>query len=799
VTGCEGLMAVAGRVTLGNLPAELTSFVGRRRELGEVKRLLAESRLLTLTGIGGTGKTRLAVRAGAELRRAFGDGVWFVDLTELRGAVVLTQNLHDPDVLAFLVTATLGLRERGDGSPLQVLAGQLVDRQMLLIMDNCEHLIPASAVVADALLRGCPGLRILATSREPLTITGEALFAVPPLPAPDLDRRTSLAELGRYEAVALFLARARASVPGFGLTEDNHLAVAALCHRVDGLPLAIELAAARIRVLAPEQILERLTDGFALLTRGSRTAPGRQQTLRACVDWSFDLCTKPERMLWARLSVFVGGFELQAVEGVCADERLPEAELLELVAGLVDKSILVCDDGRGEAARYRMLEAIRHYGLDKLREAGEDAVLRRRHRDWHQRLAARADAGWISDRQTYWLARLGREHANLRAAVEFCLTEPGEAEAALRLAVSLPWVYWNVRGLFGEVRRWLDRALAQATAPTALRARALLVYSYLAFSHGDTPAGMRLLDEGEELARRLDAGAEVAYADYLRGMGAHFANDLPVAVEILDRARTALSAAPDRDLDLYLNVLVMLGSAAALAGDLERATSCVQEILAVVEPRGGGLHRSLALWTGGLIAWLRGDLSQATAQELESLRLKRAWASDDRYGVALCLEVLAWITADQHRHRRAATLLGAADTLWTDVGASITSFGHFIGHRMACERQTRDALGEAAFADAYHHGRVLEYDSVLAYALDETRQPAPAPQVGTSTSLTRREQQVADLIAQGQSNKDIAARLVISQRTAESHVEHILTKLGFTSRAQVAAWKATQQFRNQDP
>jgi predicted ATPase len=321
-------MPTAGRATIGNLSAEVTSFVGRRREVGEVKRALAESRLVTLTGVGGTGKTRLAVRVAGDLRRVFGDGVWFVDLTQLHGPELVARELQDPDVLAFLVTATLGLRQAG-GSPLQTLVGELADRRMLLVLDNCEHLLPGSAVFADRLLRGCPEVRILATSREPLAIAGEVLLPVPPLSAPDLRQRPSLAELGRCESVALFLARVQAAVPAFQLTQANHVAVAELCHRLDGLPLAIELAAARVRALAPEQILGRMADRFALLSRGSRSAPERQQTLRACVDWSFDLCAKEERLLWARLSVFVGGFELDAVEGVCADEKLAEVDLLE--------------------------------------------------------------------------------------------------------------------------------------------------------------------------------------------------------------------------------------------------------------------------------------------------------------------------------------------------------------------------------------------------------------------------------------------------------------------------------------
>lgn len=787
-------MPTTGRATIGNLPAELTSFVGRRRELGHVTQLLAESRLVTLTGFGGAGKTRLAVQVGANLRRAFADGVWLVDLTQMKEAGLPSPNFQGPDVLAFLVGATLGLPERAGGQPLGMLAEELADRQLLLILDNCEHLIPAIAIFADTLLRVCPRLRLLATSREPLSIFGEVLFAVPPLPAPSPGRRHGLADTQRYESVMLFLDRARAGVADFHLTEANCLAVAELCHRLDGLPLAIELAAARIRVMEPQQVLDRLTDRFTLLSRGSRSAPERHQTLQACMDWSFDLCTKSERILWARLSVFAGAFELDAVEGICIDEQL-ETDLLDVVAGLVHKSILVRDDvpdEQGGKARYRMLQTIREYGHDKLREADEDAVLRRRHRDWYQQLLDQARAEGITHRRGYWLARLRREQHNLRTAMEFCLTEPGEAEAALRLAVSVPRLYWRVRGLFSEGRRWLDHALAQATAPTALRAGALVVNSRLAYMQGDPSAGVRLLDEAEELARQVDAAVVLAYASFLRGLAAMHANDLPVAVDTLTRAWTALSGIPDLDpsLDLRLNTSTTLATATALAGDYERASAWVREAMAVVEPRGDGLDRSFALWTAALIAWLRGDLHQAAEQDLAALRPKQAYGSDDRYGTALCLELLAWITADQHRHRRAATLLGAAKALWTDVGASITSYRHLVGHHDTCERKIRDAVGDAAFAEAFDNGQSLALNDMLAYALQERRDSMPPPHEERLAPLTRREQQVGDLIAEGLSNKDIAAALVVSQRTVESHVEHILKKLGFTSRAQVAAWIA---------
>ena len=532
---------MAGRALLGTLPVELTSFVGRRREVGEVKRLLVDARLVTLTGIGGTGKTRLALRVGGDVRRAFPDGVWFVDLTELRISGLLGGEVGDPQVLAHLVAAVLGLHDRPGVRPLRRLADHLADGQAMLVLDNCEHLLTACAILVDRLLRDCPRLRILTTSREPLGLTAEMIFSVPPLPTPRPGDRQSLAAMDSYESVTLFVTRAQAATPAFGITADNRAAVAEICHRLDGLPLAIELAAARTRVLTPRQIVDRLANRFTVLGRGSRTAPGRQQTLRACVDWSFDLCSKPERMLWARSAVFVGGFELDAVEGICADGDLPAADLLDLLAGLLDKSILVRDDfgGQGEVARYRMLETLRDYGHEQLREAGEYDLLRHRHADWYQGLAARAATEWISHREVYWHARLSREHPNLRAAIEYCLDEPDLADTALHLAMTVPLAYWSRRGLFSEVRRWLDRALAQTATASTIRARALLLDSHYAIIQGDSEVGMRLLDRGEDLARQLGSIVETAYAAYVRGVVLVYRGDLPAAhglVECLPRS-----------------------------------------------------------------------------------------------------------------------------------------------------------------------------------------------------------------------------------------------------------------------
>ena len=770
----------------GALPAELTSFVGRRRETTEVKRLLGESRLVTLTGVGGVGKTRLAQRVAAEVRRSFADAVWFVDLTAVRDPAWVSQDAVDAELMAHLVAFELGIAKQ---SPQESLSDHLGARRALLVLDNCEHLVPACAVLAQALLQACPRLRILATSREPLDILGETRFPVPPLSTPDLERLPE-GELTAYEAVALFLGRAQATQPDFRLTQGNQAAVAQLCHRADGLPLAIELAAAWLPALSPEQILDRLDDRFRLLRRGSRARPERQQTLSACVDWSYELCTKPERLLWGRLSVFVGGCELDAIEGICTDEQLPAADLLDALAALVDKSILARDD-HGEATRYRMLETLRDYGRDKLVQSGEHELLRRRHRDWYQQLVRNAHADWVSDRQEYWYARLRRAHANLRAAVEYCLTQPGEAENALHIAVSLPWLYWWGPRLFTEGRRWLDLALARSVPPSTTRAHALLLDSRLAFAQGDVQAGMRLLEQGERLAHDVGEPVARAHAAYARGLGALYAGEPATAVDLLGQARTLLAQVPEPDLDLKLHVLLHLAVAAGLSGDHQLADSCRQEITEVTH--GGYAFRQL-LWAYALVDWSQGRLEEAIEHEREYLRIRLQEGLDDRSGSAVSLELLAWVAARQHQHRRAATLLGAADALFRDSGTSIDAYKHLFGFHRDCWQQVRDALSQTAATEAFDHGRGLTYEHALAEALDERPPvtPGSSPERHAPLPLTRREQQIAQLVAQGLRNKEIAATLVISQRTAETHIENILTKLGFTSRAQIAAWLAQQ-------
>jgi predicted ATPase/DNA-binding CsgD family transcriptional regulator len=788
----EGVSATTGTRARHGLPAELTSFIGRRRELGDVKRLLGESRLVTLTGSGGVGKTRLAQQVAAQARRLYADGVRFVDLTAVHDPALLAEDVQDPEVLAHLVAMDLGLREQPTRSPLELLTDHLAPRSMLVVLDNCEHLIPACAVLADALLRSCPELRILATTREPLDIAGEALFPVPPLPVPASG--AALAELAGCESVALFVARGRTALPDFQLTADNHGAVAGVCRHVEGLPLALELAASWLPVLAPQQILDRLADRFRMLRRGVRSAPGRQQTLRACIDWSHELCSKPERLLWARMSVFVGGCELDAIESVCIDEDEPEAELLEVVAGLVDKSILIGEDA-GTTTRYRMLETLRDYGRQKLVDSGEYDALRRRHRDWYQDLVHRAGAAWANAREGTWLNPLRREHANVRAAVEYCLAEPREAEAALDIMVAMPWVYWYDRGLFAEGRRWLDVALTQAPAPTPLRTQALLLASKVAFYMGDFEGGRLLLEEGEELALRLDAPDALVQAAYGRSIALLLSGNVPGAVEMLERGLATLERVPQYDVEMHARLLLTLSTCAELVGDHERAVVCCEEVMAIAESRDAAFWRAGATWLRAFLAWRQGNIDDAITNLRTCLRLGEASGFENRFGTANALESLAWVSADQRRYPRAATLLGAADALFTHFGTPLTSLPHLIAFHNHCVEDAKTALGDAAFEVAFTTGCNLSYDAARAYALEKSA----AAEVPTSpaartdaTPLTRREREVADLVCQGLTNKEIAARLVISPRTAETHVEKILSKLGFTSRSQIAAWVAAQ-------
>ncbi len=768
----------------GNLPSELTSFVGRRREVADVRRLLSASRLVTLTGVGGAGKTRLSLRVAADLHRAFSDGVWFVELAALEDQVLLTQT----------IATALGVHDRTARWPTPALAEYLSDKQLLLVLDNCEHLRNACAVLADTVLRAAPGLRILATSRQALGLTGEHTFQVPTMSVPDVDRLPPLEALGQYEAVGLFVDRATAVQPTFDLTNANFETVVRVCQRLDGLPLAIELTAVRLRALSIEEILDRLEDRYRLLTAGSPGALPRHQTLRALIDWSSDLCSDRERTLWARLSVFSGGFDIHAAEAICAGAEIRDDAILDLLAMLVDKSIVIAEEHAGRV-RYRMLETIRQYGQERLRESGEGFALRERHRDFFGHLVEQAWAEWLGPAQEQWLGRLLREHNNLRAALEFSLTEAEQAGAALRIAGEL-WFYWIATGLTSEGRRWLERGLHLEPGPSRWRARALWVCGYLCIIQEDIAAAKPLIVECQRHAEQLDDADAAAWAVQLSGMAAMSEGDLASARKLLEDGLSRHQAGGDSigvlDDSFYLVAVT------ALLEDLHRAATLCEEALALCDSHGERWLKSYMLWDLGLVAWQLGDSGRAAASGRDGLRLAREF--NEQWAIAFCIEILAWTATLDNRHRRAARLLGGADSIWRRIGAPLFGMRHLISYHDECLSQVRHALGGKAFGTEFGNGTQITIDQVISYALEErepTPEPGTAPDLGLA--LTRREREVADLIAQGLSNKAIAENLVIARRTAEAHVEHILGKLGFSSRAQIAAWVAEHRSAEAGP
>ncbi|WP_223838419.1 ATP-binding protein [Saccharopolyspora pogona] len=759
---------------VGVIPAELTSFVGRRRELAVVKRALADARLVTLTGAGGVGKTRLALRIAHERRRAFPDGLWFVELS----------GLADGELLASTVASAVGLTERSSRPPLESLVDYLADKQLLLILDTCEHLLSPCANLVSAVLRRASGVKILVTCRGVLDVAGEHVVVVPPLSVPD-PAVTSEQEIADCEAVRLFADRAAVTAPDFAISADNNAAVVEICRRLDGIPLAIELAVTQLLGLTVRQLASRLEDRFGLVTSWRQGFPARQQTLRAAIDWSFDLCSPREQALWARLSVFAGGCDLGGAEAVCHEEEADRYEVLKLINALLDKSILFREE-HGSQTRYRMLDTIREYGMQRLAESGQETMLRRRHRDWVQGLAAQADAELFGPRQGRWLIQLVTEQANLRAALEFCVAEPHEVTAALRI-LKQTLFFWFVIGLPGEGRYWIERALERVQQPGLTRAWAMWAATHLACLQGD-PDAPRLLRDYHNLAEQLDEDSILTGAVYLSGMIALWQKgDFAQAAPLLRQATEGHRAHHDT-VQAWL-ALLNWAMGAALTDDAS-AEPLSEELLVMTRDSGAEFFLEFALWTACVAQFRLGNLTRATA--LISEAMQHCHNLKDRWGTPWVMEVLAWVTSATQPGPRAALLLGAAHTLWRRTGVSLPDLGILISSHNLAEAQLRKSLGEPGFDESFREGQHLTYEQALDLALTKSQSALSAAPSQKSTDrpspLTRREVQVAELIAEGLSNKDIAARLVVAPRTAEAHVEHILVKLNFTSRTQIVRW-----------
>jgi predicted ATPase/DNA-binding CsgD family transcriptional regulator len=804
---------------LTNFPVQLTSFIGREREIADIKRLLFSSHLVTLTGAGGSGKTRLAVQIANAVSEDFEDGVWFVDLALL----------SEPDLVPQLVMEALGLHFSASQPVLESLLDFLQPKRMLLILDNCEHLRAACAQLVGLVLHGAPELRILATSRESLAVAGERIYPISGLACPEFEheavQKAELHDFMTYDAIRMFNDRAQAVSPVFTTTSENAFAVAEICRRLDGLPLAIELASARVNVLTVQEIAARLEDRFSLLTSGQRASrTARHQTLRAAIDWSYALLTSDERFFLRLLAVFNPGCSLDLVEAIWPGLGIGEGLPLDLLSSLVNKSFVVAETSRRDQARYRLLETIREYALEKLEEAGEAARLRDSHLDLFLARAEEAAPKLNEAYQKLWLNWLEGEHDNLRAALAWAV-ESGRTEAGMRIAIALVH-FWDIRAYVQEGLAWFQHLLVQADNRIALdiRVNALVNASFMAMAHGDSQASLAYGHEAVELAERAcDEGSpllafalgglissaqatgdyQTAYAiveramNFLRGSvpsyylrsGLYFQGENAIQLGYYDTARELLAesmalARQDGDSAQMANIYNTLGDLARLEQNYTGATAAYENSMALLRELNSPNDASV-LGNLGFTSLHFGNGEQAHQLFSESMAIYQAHQNEA--GMLECLIGLAATAVVNGLPAAGMRLLAAAEAISGQPSAS-----KWKATRMEYEYFTVLAhanLSEAEFQAEQAAGRMMSLDQATAYAINLPSKPRIPLSVEESLDiLTGREREVAALIGQGKTNGEIAAELFLSKRTVETHSSHILTKLGLTNRAQIIRW-----------
>jgi predicted ATPase/DNA-binding CsgD family transcriptional regulator len=762
----------------GELPAEVTGFVGRERELARLAEQLRAASLVTVTGPGGVGKTRVALRAAAAFADRLRDGVCLVELSGLR----------DPELLPNAVAASLGLPESEVGSPLAAVLDYLRGREQLLLLDTCEHLVEACAMLAQALLREAPGVVLLATSRQRLDIPGEHICAIPPLPVPESGR---VPEPGRVpgpeppdagDAVELFAQRAEAVVPGFAVTDANRADVVRLCRRLDGIPLAIELAAVRLRAISLGELARRLEDHFRLLPGRRGGAVPQHQTLLTATMWSYELCTPAEQLLWARLSVFAGSFDLAAAERVCADGQLTRQLTAETLIGLVDKSVVLRVEG--DETRYRLLDTIGEFGAGLLAASGEESAVRDRHIACYLAMADDFDDHDKAADQLSRFRAMRREHANLRAAIEYALARPERAPDAARLATSLR-AYWGIAGLLREGRHWVTRVLELFPEPSPERAWLLMTRGTLATMSGETADAIADLEPcipmAEQQAEPLACALGCANLNLALTFSGRHAEAAALAVLAEERLRALDHTSGLVALDIHMGYLHLL------TGELDLAIDRCARGLDRLGDNGERWSRGYLHVITGTALYFRGDSQASAAATRRALELK--YDLGDIVGMAYCLGSLALLAVARQRYERAVWLLGAADSLWERAGRRLGGNAILEQLHDGAVKAVREGLGEqrcdALWLDASRHS----LDEVVTLAISDEDAPASRPPRSPVHPLTRRERQIATLVAAGLSNRQIATQLVISIRTVDSHVQNILTKLGFSSRVQIATWQ----------
>ncbi|MFC4586826.1 ATP-binding protein [Sphaerisporangium corydalis] len=684
--------------------------MGRDRLLATIRQRLQDSRLVTVTGIGGVGKSRTALRIAHQVTSQFPDGVWYVDLSRLQ----------DPTMVQHSVNAAFGIADQSARPEAETLAQWLGPRTVLLVIDSCEHLLDSVATLVDQLLRSAPHAHVLATSRQSLGVQGEQTIPVSPLLVPGDD----LAESPFVnESVQLFAERASAVVPGFSVDEDNIDAVSELCRRLDGIPLAIELASVRLRALSVEQILALLTDRFSLLAGASRTALPRHQTLRAAIGWSHELCEPAERLLWARLSIFSGDFELEAARYVCASQDLPAENVMELVVGLVEKSILLSSNDRA-GVRYKLIDTLRHYGREWLDKLEETDWVRRRHRDYYLQLAERGEHAWSGPRQVYWFGRMRQEHDNIRAALDYCLNDNREARTGLEL-LSCLWFMWVACGFAREGRLYLERALLACTQPSKERCKALWVLAYVRSAQGDTTGALEAADACATDAVRVGDSIAVILATKMQGTAAFLQGDLHKATALLGVAIEFHRSGRELNPGL-LPAIVELAVVLTQQDELSEAESLLRDCRQLCTERGELWLRSYAVWATSAIERMTGRTADAVLSAQESLRIKRHF--HDVLGAVLAMETLSQLAVEQGDAARAARILGAAQANWQLFGLPRFGSPFFGTEHERCVKECKRMLGEEPYLTAYQQGSKMNFEEAVSYTMGEIDpSQAPAP------------------------------------------------------------------------
>lgn len=694
-----------------NLPVQLTSFIGRDREISQIRHLLGATRLLSLTGVGGTGKTRLALQVASEVLEAeqFPHGVWLVELA----------SLSDPALVPQAVATALGVRELMGRTFSDLLRDSLSQKNLLLVLDNCEHLIQECAQLADTLLHSAPHLKILTTSREALGIAGETGYPVPSLGIPDVSVLRSSSQtpesLSQYDAVRLFIDRALAVQPQFQLTNQNALAVAQVCARLDGIPLAIELAAARVKGLSVDQIASRLDDRFRLLTGGSRTALPRQRTLQAAIDWSYKLLSDTERVLLPRLSVFSGGWSLEAAEFVCAGGNVEADTILDLLLRLVDKSLVVAD-AQGDETHYHMLETIRQYAQEKLDESGESQPIRNQHLEFFLKLAMEANPELFSADQPLWIERLDTEHDNFRGALRWSL-DGHRIELGIALAAELS-NYWTHANHVAEGRAWLAELLAHNEPPLPMESQAVALSDsgWLAFWENDFSAARLFEKQSLVLFREIGDRQKIATALNILGIALAYGGDIEAARPLLEEA---LELRRDLDLPYFAaNTMVALGFVNWKAGQINEARRLFEESLAIKDRLQHHAESHYPLLSYGYMELEEGNPQEAQVQLTRGLDILNRLIIDRAYAPHY-LEGLAFLAATQEQWTRAAQLLGATARWRQELNAPRFPYLPDL------YEQTRATLlahiDQAQFTAAFLKGQSLTMEQAIALALNENQ------------------------------------------------------------------------------